>query len=513
MACVTIAQVLRTVRLSPDDNVVLARADIPAGARLEGEGISTTTAIPTGHKVATRPIAPGEAIRKYGQIIGFATAPIAAGAHVHEHNCGLRDFQRDYRFAEAVPRTEYVPEAERRTFLGYRRSTGKVGTRNYLGIVSSVNCSTSVARFIAEAVNKTDLAEGFEHVDGVVSFVHGTGCGMASSGEGFDLLRRTLWGYACHPNLAGVLVVGLGCEVFQIARLKAEYGLSEHAGFRTLTIQESGGTRRAIEQGVACIREMLPSADAARREALPASELVLALQCGGSDGYSGITANPSLGAAVDLLVRQGGSAILSETPEIYGAEHLLTRRAVSVEVGQKLIERIRWWEDYTARNGMEMNNNPSPGNKAGGLTTILEKSLGAAAKGGTTALCGVYRYAEPITARGFVFMDSPGYDPCSVTGQVASGANVICFTTGRGSAFGYKPVPSIKLSTNSELYRRMEEDIDLDCGDVLDGVPIETKGAEIFERVLAVASGERSKSELLGYGDNEFVPWQVGAVM
>jgi len=513
VARVTIAQAFRTVRLSPDDNVVLARADIPAGARLEAEGILATTAVPTGHKVATRAIAPGEAIRKYGQIIGFATSPIAAGAHVHEHNCGLRDFQRDYRFAEAVPRTELVPEAARRTFQGYRRATGKVGTRNYLGIVSSVNCSTSVARFIAEAVNAKDLAEGFEHVDGVVSFVHGTGCGMASSGEPFDLLRRTLWGYACHPNLAGVLVVGLGCEVFQIARLKAEYGLAEHAGFRTLTIQESGGTRRAIEQGVACIREMLPAADAARREALPASELVLALQCGGSDGYSGITANPSLGAAVDLLVRQGGTAILSETPEIYGAEHLLTRRAVSEEVGRKLIERIRWWEDYTARNGMEMNNNPSPGNKAGGLTTILEKSLGAAAKGGTTALCGVYRYAEPVTARGFVFMDSPGYDPCSVTGQVASGANVICFTTGRGSAFGYKPVPSIKLSTNSELYHRMQEDIDLDCGDVLDGVPIAAKGAEILERVLAVASGERSKSELLGYGDNEFVPWQIGAVM
>jgi altronate hydrolase len=507
------ATVPETVRLAPDDNVVVARLDLAPGRRLVGEDVTVTGRVPVGHKVATRAIAAGAPVVKYGQIIGFASTPIGAGEHVHVHNCRVGDFDRDYRFAEAVPVTRFVPEGRRRTFEGFRRKSGKVGTRNFLGVVSSVNCSTSVVRSIADALSKNDLAAGFEHVDGVVSFVHGTGCGMDDKGDAWEVMRRTLWGYACHPNLAGVVFVGLGCEVFQLARMKSEYGVREHELFRTLTIQETGGTRRAVEAGIAAIREMLPSANAARRTTLPASELTLALQCGGSDGYSGITANPALGAAADLLVANGGTAVLSETPEIYGAEHLLTRRAVSREVGEKLIARIRWWEDYTKRNNMEMNNNPSPGNKDGGLTTILEKSLGAAAKGGTTALTGVFEYAEPITTKGFVFMDSPGYDPCSVTGQVASGANVVCFTTGRGSAFGHKPAPSIKLTTNSELFRRMDEDMDLDCGDVLDGVSIGDKGAQIFEEVLAVASGKRTKSELLGYGDNEFVPWQIGATM
>jgi len=259
---------------------------------------------------------------------------------------------------------------------------------------------------------------------------------------------------------------------------------------------------------------MLPEANRVKREPVSAEHLTLALQCGGSDAYSGITANPSLGAAVDLLVRHRGTAILSETPEIYGAEHLLTRRAVSREVGEKLIERIRWWEAYTERNGGEMNNNPSPGNKAGGLTTILEKSLGAAAKGGTTKLCGVYRYAEPVTEKGFVFMDSPGYDPCSITGQVASGANIVCFTTGRGSVYGCKPAPSLKLATNTAMYERMDEDMDINCGSVVDaGVTIESVGERIFARLLEVASGSQTKSEQFGFGDDEFVPWQIGAVM
>jgi arabinonate dehydratase len=326
-------------------------------------------------------------------------------------------------------------------------------------------------------------------------------------------LKRTQWGYASNPNLAGVLLVGLGCEVFQIGRMKELYGIVEGDTFQTMTIQDTGGTRKTVEAGLARIRDMLPIANAARRETIPASELVLALQCGGSDGYSGITANPALGAAADLLVRHGGTAILSETPEIYGAEHLLTRRAVSREVGEKLIDRIRWWEDYTARNHGEMNNNPSPGNKAGGLTTILEKSLGAAAKGGTTPMTAVYEYAEPVRAKGFVFMDTPGYDPVSATGQVAGGANILCFTTGRGSAYGCKPTPSIKLATNHDVYRRMLDDMDINCGDILDGVSIEAKGAEIFATILRVASGEKTKSELLGYGDNEFVPWQIGATM
>jgi altronate hydrolase len=370
-----------------------------------------------------------------------------------------------------------------------------------------------VARFIAKEFERSDLLAQYPNIDGVIALVHGTGCGIAGKGEGFEALKRTQWGYASNPNIAGVLVVGLGCEVFQISRMKREYDLVESDHFRTMTIQDMGGTKRTVEAGVARLKEMLPVANLAKRETVPASELVLALQCGGSDGYSGITANPALGAAADLLVRHGGTAILSETPEIYGAEHLLTRRAASRPIGEKLVGMIHWWEDYCARNGGEMNNNPSPGNKAGGLTTILEKSLGAAAKGGTTTLNGVYAYAELVTAKGFVYMDTPGYDPVSATGQVAGGANILCFTTGRGSAYGCKPTPSIKIATNSDTYRRMIDDMDINCGDVLDGVPIAVKGQEIFDRILKVASGEKSKSEALGYGDAEFVPWQIGATM
>jgi altronate hydrolase len=376
-----------------------------------------------------------------------------------------------------------------------------------------VNCSATAARYIARAFDAEALAD-YPNVDGVVACVHGTGCCLADDGEGFANLQRTLWGFARHANFGGVLLAGLGCEVNQIDFLLEAYGLERGPGLRTLTIQDTGGTRKTVERGIAMLREMLPEANKVERQPLPASELTLALQCGGSDGYSGITANPALGAAVDRLVRHGGTAILSETPEIYGAEHLLTRRAVSPEVADKLIERIRWWEDYTAKNGGQMDNNPTPGNKAGGLTTILEKSLGAAAKGGTTNLCGVYRYAEPVDSKGFVFMDSPGYDPCSITGQVASGANLVCFTTGRGSVYGCKPAPSIKLSTNTPMYRRMDEDMDINCGVVLDeGVTIDALGEAIFRRILEVASGSPSKSEALGFGDEEFVPWQVGAVM
>ncbi|WP_193369571.1 UxaA family hydrolase [Pelagibius marinus] len=503
-----------TIRLSPNDNVVVSRAEILEGTEVPGEGVTTANRIPTGHKVATRAIEKGAPVVKYDQVIGFATKDIAPGEHVHVQNCGMGEFDRDYAFCEGAKPTEMVPEGERATFQGYRRADGRAGTRNYIGILTSVNCSATVARYIAEAFNRTGILDEFPNVDGVCAFVHSTGCGMADSGDGYEALQRTLWGYARHPNLAGVLMVGLGCEVNQIPFLLDAYGLSTGERFQTLTIQETGGTRRTVDEAIERIKAMLPAANAAVRETLPASELTLALQCGGSDAYSGITANPALGQAADLLVRHGGTAILSETPEIYGAEHLLTRRAVSREVGEKLIERIHWWEDYTRRNGGEMNNNPSPGNKAGGLTTILEKSLGAAAKGGTTNLVGVYKYAEPVTAKGFVFMDSPGYDPCSVTGQVASGANVVCFTTGRGSVFGFKPSPSIKLATNSAMYARLSEDMDINCGGIAEGDrTIEQVGREIFEKVLEIASGTPSKSEALGFGDAEFIPWQIGAVM
>ena len=501
----------RAIRLHADDNVVVAVDQLMAGAYVHA--VAASERVPRGHKMASLPIPEGAPVRKFGQIIGFASRPIAPGEWVHEHNVEVHDFARDYRFAEDALKVDVLPEERRATFEGFRRENGKVGTRNYIGILTSVNCSASVARFMAQELERSGILADYPTVDGVIALVHGGGCALDVKGEGYDILKRTQWGYATNPNIAGVVMVGLGCEGFQIGRWKEAYGITESETFRSFTIQGTGGTKKTVAAGVDAIKSMLPVAAEAKRETIPASELVLALQCGGSDGYSGVTANAALGAAVDLLVRQGGTAILSETPEIYGAEHLLTRRAATRAIGEKLVERIKWWEDYTSRNRMEMNNNPSPGNKAGGLTTILEKSLGAAAKGGTTALTAVYEYAEPVTEKGFVFMDTPGYDPVSATGQVAGGANVLAFTTGRGSAYGCKPTPSIKLATNSEMYRRMIDDMDIDCGDIVDGVPVLAKGQEIFDKVLKVASGERSKSEELGYGDAEFVPWTVGATM
>lgn len=507
----------RTIRLNAADNVVLARSELAPGTVVEAEGpggsLVARDLVPAGHKMATAPIAEGEPVRRYNQVIGFATEAIEPGAHVHVHNVGLHGFARDYAFGADARPTDYVPDAARATFQGYRRPGGRVGTRNYLGVLTTVNCSATVARMIAERCGR-DLLGDFPGVDGVVALTHGTGCGMADSGEGYANLQRVLWGYARNPNFAGILMVGLGCEVNQIDFLLEAYGIERGPGFQVMNIQDGGGTRRTVEAGVAMMRDMLPEAAKSVRETVGAGELVVALQCGGSDGYSGVTANPALGAAADLVVRHGGTAVLSETPEIYGAEHLLTRRAVSREVGEKLIARIRWWEDYTARNGGEMNNNPSPGNKKGGLTTILEKSLGAAAKGGTTNLVEVYRYAEPVTAKGFVFMDTPGYDPCSVTGQVAGGANLVCFTTGRGSVSGFKPAPCLKLATNTPMYRRLEEDMDIDCGGIVDGgTSVAEMGERIFELILATASGQPTRSEAQGFGDNEFVPWQIGAVM
>ncbi|MGL4729392.1 MAG: UxaA family hydrolase [Bosea sp. (in: a-proteobacteria)] len=501
----------RSLRLHGDDNVLIAVDTLPEG--FMAEGVRASQRIPRGHKLCVRTIPTGEAVRKFGQIIGFASASIAPGEWVHEHNCSFAAFARDYRHAEDGAEPDVLPIGSQAVFQGYRRANGKVGTRNYVGILTSVNCSASVAKFIAEEINRSGILADYPNIDGVIPLVHSTGCGITDKGESIEALKRTTWGYAGNPNMGASILVGLGCEAFQIGRFKEAYGIVEGDSFRSMTIQETGGTKKTVAAGVEAIRSMLPSANKVRRESAPASELMLALQCGGSDGYSGITANVALGAAVDILVRHGGTAILSETPEIYGAEHLLTRRARNVATGEKLVEIIRWWEDYTARNQMSMNNNPSPGNKAGGLTTILEKSLGAAAKGGTTTLNAVYRYAEPVTDKGFVYMDTPGYDPVAATGQVAGGANLLAFTTGRGSAYGCKPTPSIKLATNTEIYNRMTDDMDINCGDILDGVSIADKGQEIFERLLAIASGEKSKSEQLGYGDAEFVPWQIGATM
>ena len=502
----------RALKLHGDDNVVIAVDALDVGAAPDGAPAARERIAP-GHKMATRKIAANEPIRKYGQIIGLAAGEIAPGAWVHEHNCVMAEFARDYQFGVDAKPEAILPLERQATFEGFRRPGGKTGTRNYLALLTSVNCSATAARLIAREIERSGVLADYPNVDGVLPLVHATGCGMAGTGEGFETLKRTQWGYAAHPNMGGVVMIGLGCEVFQISRFKDAYGLDEGELFQSLTIQATGGTRKSVEAGVERVKAMLPLVNAARRQTRPASELMLALQCGGSDGYSGVTANPALGAAVDILVRHGGTAILSETPEIYGAEPLLTRRAATREIGEALVARIRWWEDYAARNGGEMNNNPSPGNKAGGLTTILEKSLGAAAKGGTTPLNGVSLYAEPVTAKGFVFMDTPGFDPVAATGQVAGGANVMCFTTGRGSAYGGKPTPSIKLATNSLVYESMIEDMDINCGDVLDGVTLAAKGEEIFAQVLKVASGQRTKSEALGYGEAEFAPWRIGATM
>ncbi|MCC6917906.1 MAG: altronate dehydratase [Alphaproteobacteria bacterium] len=496
------------IRLHPRDNVVIASQRIAQGENIAGENLRTRETIAFGHKIATAAIRKGAPVLKYGQVIGAATQDIAAGSLVHLHNLAVTDAR-----LEADRAVYRLPNVAPRSFMGYRRSNGGVGVRNYVGIVTSVNCSATVARHIAEAAEKSGLLAGYPHVDGVVPITHTSGCGMAGSGEGFDILRRTLWGTAANPNFGAVLLVGLGCEVVQTGRFVKDFGLAGRPEFRAFTIQDVGGTKRAIAQGLEHLREVLPIANEARRSEVPASELILGLQCGGSDAWSGITSNPALGAAVDRLVALGGTALLSETPEIYGAEHLLYARARSEEVVGKLRARIAWWEAYTARHGAEMNNNPSPGNQAGGLTTILEKSLGAVAKGGTSVLNDVIEYAEPARSRGLVFMDSPGFDPCSATGQVASGANMIVFTTGRGSAFGFKPSPSIKLSSNTEIYRRMTDDIDIDCGTISAGSSVDEKGQEILDYVLEIASGRRTKSEELGYGGAEFVPWLLGATM
>jgi len=510
-------EVSPVLRLHPNDDVVIARRQLVSGTPLPG-GVTVIGLVPPGHKVAARAIRAGAAVRRYDQIIGFAKRDIQAGEHVHLHNLGIGEqhgaFERDYAFCADVKPTQYV--AQPATFDGIVRADGRVATRNYIGILSTVNCSATVARAIADRFRRDVFPQAlaaFPNVDGVVALTHGTGCGMDMD-EAMTILRRTLGGYARHPNFASVLIVGLGCEANQVSALLGAERLQEGDRLRTYNLQDVGGTAAAIERGVALVRDMLPAADRVSRQPVPASALTVGLQCGGSDGYSGITANPALGNAVDRLVAHGGTAILSETPEIYGAEHLLTRRAVTREVGEKLVARIRWWEDYCARNRGEMNNNPSPGNKAGGLTTILEKSLGAVAKGGTTNLVEVYEYAQPVDKRGFVFMDTPGYDPVSATGQVAGGANLIVFTTGRGSAYGCAPSPSLKLATNSELWRRQRDDIDINCGAIADGeATIEQLGARIFELMLETASGRKTRSELHGYGQQEFVPWQVGAVM
>jgi altronate hydrolase len=513
------------VHLRPQDNIAVAARPVPAGVTVRTDlgDVPVPVAIRMGHKFALTAIKEGDPVLKFGQVIGFASKRIEPGEHVHVHNVTAGAFERDYAYASEVP-APLPPPAEYRTFLGFDRGPGRpshqrYGTRNYLAVISTVNCSASTSKYIAERVRALGVLKDYPNVDGIVPVVHRQGCGMQYEGPDHRQLERTLAGFAKHSNVAAYLLVGLGCEIVQVNHLieSEDLGLIQLGGGKTkapvLTIQESGGIGKTVDAGVKAVLEMLPRVNDVRRVELPAKHLILGTNCGGSDGNSGVTANPALGVASDLIVQQGGTSILGETPEIYGAEHVLTRRAVTKEVGEKLVERIRWWEWYTSVFGAEINNNPSPGNKEGGLTTIYEKSNGAIAKAGTTAMTAVYQYAEPVTAKGFVVMDTPGYDPVSMTGIVAGGANVCVFTTGRGSVYGCKPAPSIKVATNTPLYERMEGDMDINAGVILDGVPVEQVGRQIFDAILRVASGEKTKSEKHGVGEEEFAPWSIGPTL
>ncbi len=499
--------------LNPIDNVAVAVSALPLDAPTGIGNIRTRDPIPPGHKVALKTIAGGAAVIKYGQIIGQASRTIQPGEHVHVDNLQMTEAASHAVKAADTRPGQPQGAGDRAFFEGFVRSNNRVGTRNYIGVLATVSCSGSVARFIADAAGDHILAD-YPRVDGIVPLGHGGGCCMAPGSEGLDLLQRTIAGYARNPNFGGILLVGLGCEVNRVDDLMAATDLAPDATLKTLVIQDAGGTRRTVDRGVAAIREMLPRINAARRTKVAARHLMVGLECGGSDAYSGITANPALGAAVDMLVRQGATAILSETPEIYGAEHLLVRRAARPEVGEQLMAHIRWWETYTRHHGVALNNNPTPGNKAGGITTILEKSMGAVAKAGSTRLNAVYGYAQNVGARGLVFMNTPGYDVVSITGMIAGGANLICFTTGRGTVCGFRPVPTLKLASNSAMYAHLSEDMDINCGRILDGeVTVAEMGAAIFKAILETASGRPTRSEALGFGSEEFVPWHIGAVL
>ena len=506
------------VYLHPDDNICVAARNLEKGydLKIAGTTVTLSQTIKLGHKIAVRPVAKGAKVYKYGQIIGAATESIRPGDHVHSHNLHQGDFVQDYASATAIPPPPTPIQG--RTFLGYRRPSGKAGTRNYLAVISSVNCSATVCKYIAERFDKSKLKD-FPNIDGVIAVKHGGGCGLQYGGLQHQILARTLGGIARHANIGGYLLIGLGCENAPTGYLMESQGLLQIDGNGqrhlppVLSMQDLGGTVKTVEAGVRLLAELLPRANDVKRVPIPASEIILGTNCGGSDGNSGVTCNPALGVASDMLVAAGGTTVLAETTEIYGAEHLLTRRAVTPAVADKLIERIKWWIWHAGLYGVELDNNPSVGNKEGGLTTIAEKSLGAVAKAGSTAMTEVYGYAEPITAKGFVVMDTPGFDPPSVTGLMAGGCNVICFTTGRGSCIGLKPTPSIKIASNTPMYQRMVDDMDINSGEILHGQTLEAAGREIFEKILSVASGEKTKSEIHGIGDEEFVPWQIGPTL
>ena len=502
------------IRLNAADNVVVARMALSAGARVpfEGREITIGQAIGPGHKVAVAEIAAGETVFKYGEDIGRAGERIAPGDLVHVHNLRFEAKNREYEFSTALTDLAEIPLLPENTFQGYARADGRAGTRNFIAIVGASNCAALATQKIADAFDGESFkASG---IDGVVAFPHGDGCGQAE-GPDMEQLRRTLDGLVDHPNVAAAIVVGLGCEVNQVSYFtRPDAAGSNGTPRRGFTLQESGGTTRVIADGAKAVRELIDECGKIERVACPVSKLTAALECGGSDAFSGITANPAVGYFSDLLVKQGGAVCLGETTEACGAEHLLTRRAISREVGEKLLEMIEWYKNYVGGFGLGINfdSNPSPGNKAGGLTNITEKSLGAVAKGGTSNLTGVYHFAERISRPGFAFMNTPGYDPTSVAGMAAGGCNICLFTTGRGSAFGFPTVPVVKVCTNSETAKRMDQDMDINCGTVADGAEdIPTAGKRMYQFVLDVASGRETFSEALGH--REFIPWRIGPVL
>lgn len=504
------------IHLHPEDNICIASRDLQKSESLSLQNGEMKVArdIGIGHKVARQAIGTGEPVRKYGQVIGFATEPIAEGDWVHSHNLTNGKIQLNHEKATVRPESKQLDPV--RTFQGIQRPNGRVGTRNYIAVVSTVNCSATVCKMVARHFDETVLAD-YENVDGVIALTHTSGCGMKHQGLKHKMLNRVLGGFARHPNVGAYLIIGLGCEQATPGFLVSDQNLIQIGAMRNgspelpiLSMQDVGGTRKTVAAAIEKVKQLLPVANQVERTPVPVSQLILGTECGGSDGNSGVTANPALGVASDLIVAGGGTTILAETSEIYGAEHLLTQRARSPEVADKLLELIDWWKWYVGIFGEELDNNPSVGNKQGGLTTIAEKSLGAIAKAGSTCLERVYDYAEPVDAKGLVVMDSPGYDPPSVTGMVAGGANVVCFTTGRGSCFGCKPVPTIKIASNSPMYKQMEDDMDINAGTVLDGETVESVGHRIFDEIVEVASGKKTKSERNGLGDEEFMPWTVG---
>lgn len=505
--------------LHPADNVAVLKTTIKAGGALDidGRDVFTSAIIPAGHKMAVARMKKGDRVTKYGQTIGFAKETIEPGNHVHTHNVELGSFGRNYDFCADARPVEIVPADQQITFPGYLRPGGRVGTRNYIAVISSVNCSASVSNYVRDHFRTADFQKQYPNVDGVIAFTHKSGCAN-DPGDPTRLLQRVLAGIAKHPNIGGYLMIGLGCEVNQVQRIVENEHLDQVRENEqppvTMNIQTVGGIRKTIAAAVKAVEEMLPRVNDVTRTAQPLSKLTLAMNCGGSDGSSGITANPALGFASDELVRQGAASVLAETPEIYGAEHLLTRRAVTREVGEKLVDLIHWWENHAKLYGVSIDNNPSVGNKDGGLTTIYEKSLGAVAKAGQSPLAAVYDYAGEINSPGLGFMDTPGFDPVSMTGLVAGGATVGVFTTGRGSVYGCKPSPCIKVATNTPLFNWMEDDMDINAGTILDGTEtVEQVGQRIFDKIVAVAGGEKTKSELAGIGDEEFAPWLQGPVL